>query len=101
MIKAKRLRLDEDEQFELAKKLHTQSPLNLKQICLNYLVKTWPLWISGCIKLKQNLFINIRKCNNRCSELKTSHRFGFRGHKNLYKPLPNNVTYSKMTLSAT
>jgi len=60
------MRLEEENQFELAKKLHTQSPLTLKQICLNFLEDTWPSWVSACNSLGKNLFNNIRKYTMGC-----------------------------------
>jgi len=67
------MRLEKDEQFELAKKLHTKNPLALEQICFDYFDATWPSWVSACNIQQKNLFKNIRKC----SKLKTSHGITF------------------------
>jgi len=47
--------------FESAMKLHQQSPLTLKQICLNDFEKNWHLWILACEQQNENLLEKLCK----------------------------------------
>jgi len=58
------MRFEEENQFKLAKNLHSRSPLALEQICFNFLGATWPSWVFACNFQQKNLFDNIRKYSN-------------------------------------
>jgi len=78
------MRLEEENQFELAKKLHyLQNPLALEKICLNFLEKTWSFWVSACNIQQKNLFNNICKFIKFVLQFIKGHRIQFRRNKNL------------------
>jgi len=55
------MRLEEEPQFDLARSLHTRSPLSLRKVCINFLEKTWSSWVTACHIQQKNLFRNIGK----------------------------------------
>jgi len=86
------MRLEDEKQFELAKTLHTRSPLALEQICFNFLEMTWSSWVSACNIQQKNLFNNIRKYSNCVLNLKLGTVLDFEGSKT-YTLIPHKAWF--------